>query len=62
MRTVASLAERLDMTADEAVETLRYLFIDVSGVDAEISDQQSDLLIEIDDDPKKKDQYREKYL
>ena len=58
MQTVASLAGKLDMSAEEAVETLRYLFYDVEGVDTSISDEQIDVLIEIDDDPKLKDKYR----
>jgi len=57
MQTVTSLSGKLDMSADEAVETLRYLFFDVEGADSEISDEQIDLLIEIDDDPKLKEKY-----
>ena len=59
MRTVASLTGRLDMTAEEAVETLRYLFYDVAGVDSEIPDDLIDLLLDIDDDPKKKEKYHD---
>jgi translation initiation factor IF-2 len=58
MQTVASLAGRLDMSAEEAVETLRYLFFDIEGVDASITDEQIDVLIEINDDPKLKAKYR----
>ncbi len=61
MQTVASLTGRLDMSADEALETLRYLFFDVKDSESEISDEQIDLLIEIDDDPKLKDKYRSEF-
>ena len=50
MQTVASLAERLDMSAEEAVEKLRHMFFDVEGVESSISDEQCDILIDIDDD------------
>ncbi len=58
MHTVASLAGKLDMSAEEAVETLRYLFYDVAGVESSISDEQIDVLIGIDDEPKLRDKYR----
>jgi translation initiation factor IF-2 len=51
MQTVASLAERLDMTPEEALEKLRFMLFDVDGPDVEITDEQCDLLIDIDDDP-----------
>jgi len=51
MQTIASLAKRLDMGAEKAVEVLRYLFFDVDSVDTVISDEECDLLIDIDDDP-----------
>ena len=51
MQTVTSLAERLDMSAEEAVEKLQYMFFDVGGVESSISDEQCDILIDIDDDP-----------
>jgi hypothetical protein len=57
MQTVASVTGKLDMSAEEAVETLRYLFFDVEGVDSKITDEQIDLLIEIDDEPKLKEKY-----
>jgi len=51
MQTVARLAERLDMTAEEAVEKLRYMLFEVDGVETEIDDEQCDMLIDCDDDP-----------
>jgi len=48
MQTIASLATRLDMTAEEAVETLRKLHFDVDGVESEVTDEQTDMLIEVD--------------
>ncbi len=51
MQTVNSLAERLDMSAEAAVEKLRYMLFDVEGADTPISDEQVDLLIDVDDDP-----------
>jgi len=51
MQTIAKLATRLDMSAEEAAETLRKLHIDVEGVEAEINDDQCDMLIDIDEDP-----------
>ena len=58
MQTVASMAERLDMTADEAVEKLRYLLFDVDSPESQITDEQCDLLIDIDDDPDLVEEYR----
>ncbi|MCF6285446.1 MAG: hypothetical protein L3K26_09680, partial [Candidatus Hydrogenedentes bacterium] len=51
MQTVASLAKRLDMSADDAVETLRKLSFDIGGVETNIDDDQCDLLIDVDEDP-----------
>jgi translation initiation factor IF-2 len=51
MRTIASLAERLDMSAERALETLRMLQVPVDGVDSEISDEQCDILMDVDEDP-----------
>lgn len=51
MQTVASLAERLDMSAEEAVETLRKIGDRVDGVESEISAAQVDILIDVDEDP-----------
>ncbi len=62
MQTVSSLAERLDMSPEEAVETLRYMLFDVEGVDSQIDDEQCDLLIDIDDDRSIADKFREKKL
>lgn len=39
------------MSAEEAVEKLRYAYFDVGGVDAELSDEACDFLIDVDDDP-----------
>jgi translation initiation factor IF-2 len=62
MQTVASLAERLDMTAEEAVEKLRYMLFDVEGVDAVITDEEIDLLIDIDDDDDVAEKFRQNKL
>ncbi|MFP6583118.1 MAG: translation initiation factor IF-2 [Candidatus Hydrogenedentota bacterium] len=62
MQTIASVAERLDMSAEEAVERLRYVFVEVTGVDSEISDEEFDLLIDIDDKPSVADEVRNKKL
>lgn len=62
MPTIASLAERLDMTAEEAVEKLRYMLIDVESVESEITNDQVDLLIDVDEDPSIADQVRDKRL
>lgn len=59
MQTVATMAERLDMTAEEALERLQYMYYDVPGLDAEISDDICDVLIDVDDDPKVAQQVRE---
>jgi translation initiation factor IF-2 len=58
MQTVASLAERLDMSPQEAVDKLRYMLFDVEGVDAVISDEEIDILIDLDDDPSVADRIR----
>lgn len=62
MQTIASVAERLDMSAEEAVERLRYVFVEVTGVESEISDEEFDLLIDIDDEPSVADEVRSKKL
>jgi len=62
MPTIASLAERLDMSADDAVEKLRYMFFEVDGIDADIGDEEFDLLIDIDDDPSVADEVRNRIL
>ena len=62
MQTVASLAERLDMSPDEAVEKLRYMLFEVTDTRSRISDEQCDLLIDIDDEPSIADEYRTKKL
>src|SRR5262245_58611716 len=58
MQTIASLAGRLDMTQEEAVEKLKYMLFDVDGVDTPISDEEYDLLIDLDDDPSIADKIR----
>ncbi len=50
MPTIAKLSQKLDLSADEAVEILRKLHYKIAGVDAEIDDDQVDTLIEIDED------------
>ena len=62
MQTVASLAERLDMSAEEAVEKLRYMFFEVTDVESAISDEQCDMLIDIDDDPSVAEEVRNRKL
>ena len=57
MQTIAGLAERLDMSADKAVETLRTLRFDIADVNTEISDEQIDMLIEVDEEPAALDRY-----
>ncbi len=51
MQTILSLSERLDMSADEALDTLRKLRFEVSSVDVEINDDQCDILMDVDEDP-----------
>ncbi len=51
MQTIASLSDRLDMTPEQAVETLRKLDFDVEGVESEITDAQCDILMDVDEDP-----------
>lgn len=50
MQTVRSLAERLDMSADEAVAKLQFMLFEVDGPEAQLTDEQCDLLIDADDD------------
>jgi len=50
MQTIVSLAERLDMTAEAAVEVLRKLQFDVEDVNSEITREAIDLLLDIDED------------
>lgn len=59
MQTVSSLAERLDMTAEDAAEKLRYMLCEVEGVNSVISDEECDLLIDVDDDPSIADRVRD---
>ena len=62
MQTVISMAKRLDMTAEQAVEKLNYMLFDVSDVKSEIDDAQCDLLIDIDDDDSVADRVRQERL
>ena len=50
MQTIASLAKRLDMNEEKALEALRYMLFEVDSVAAVISDEECDLLIEYDED------------
>ncbi len=50
MPTIDKLSQKLDLSADEAVEILRKLHYEIAGVDTEIDDHQVDTLIEIDED------------
>ncbi len=60
MQTVARLAKRLDMSAEDAVEKLRYMLYEVDGVESEIGDEECDILIDVDEDPELADRIREK--
>jgi len=60
MQTIASLANRLDMTPDEAVKTLKKIGFEVEGVHTEISDSQIDTLISIEEDPSALDEILKK--
>ena len=51
MQTVAGLAKRLGVDAEQALEKLRYMMFEVESVDSEVTDQECDLLIEIEEDP-----------
>ncbi|MGI6461030.1 MAG: translation initiation factor IF-2 [Candidatus Hydrogenedentales bacterium] len=62
MQTIASLAKRLDMTAEEALERLRFMLMEVESVDSELTDDQCDLLIDVDDDPSVAERVRQKKL
>lgn len=62
MQTVASLANRLDMSPEEAVERLRYMLFDVTGVDSEISDEEVDILIDVDEQPEVAERIRQAKL
>jgi len=50
MQTIASLAKKLDMNEEKALEALRYMLFEVDSVEAAISDEECDLLIEYDED------------
>ena len=57
MQTIAKLATRLDMSADEIAATLVRLGATVGGPESEISDEFCDMLIDIDEDPAAEDRY-----
>ncbi len=50
MQTVASFSSKLDMVPEKALELLQYMLIEVDGVDAALSDEQCDMLIDAADD------------
>lgn len=62
MQTVSSLADRLDVQPEWAIERLRYMFIDVDDVESVIGDEACDLLIEVADDPAVAERVREQKL
>ncbi len=62
MQTVSSIVQRLNMTAEEAVDKLRYMLFDVDGVDAVLTEEQVDLLIDIEDNPDLLEDIRKKRL
>jgi translation initiation factor IF-2 len=62
MQTIASLVKRLDMSAEEALEKLRYMLFEVDSVDSPITDEECDLLIDVDEDPSVADKVREAKL
>jgi len=62
MQTVASLADRLEMSAETAVEKLRYMMFDIESVESTISDEVIDILIDLDDDPEVAERVRETKL
>jgi translation initiation factor IF-2 len=57
MQTISGLAKRLDMSAEEALATLHKLHFDIKTVDDEITDEQTDMLIDVDEDPAALDQF-----
>jgi translation initiation factor IF-2 len=62
MQTIASMANRLEMTAEEAVERLQYMLFEVESVDSEINDDLCDILIDVDDEPSTADRVRQEKL
>ena len=57
MRTVANMASRLDMSTEEAVNVLRKLRVDVDNAEVEITDDQCDMLMDVDEDPSAIDEF-----
>lgn len=62
MTTVSSMAERLEISAEDAVEKLRYMLVDVSNAKDTITDEECDLLIDAVDDPTLAEETREAKL
>lgn len=62
MQTIADLAKKIDMEPKKALEALRHMLFEVKSVDAEISDEECDLLIEYDEDDSVADRVREAKL
>jgi translation initiation factor IF-2 len=62
MQTVSSLADRLDVKPEWAIERLQYMFIDVDDVESVIGDEACDLLIEVADDPAVAERVRDERL
>lgn len=62
MQTVASMAGKLDMTAEQAVEKLKYMLFEVDDIESQIDDDLCDILIDVDDDQSVADQIRDKRL
>ena len=56
MQTIATMAKRLDMSAEEALDTLKKLRFGLNNLEAEISDEQCDMLMDVDEDPSSLDQ------
>lgn len=62
MQTIASLANKLDMTAEQALEKLKFMYFEVESVNTEIDDETCDLLIDVDDDDSVADRVRAQRL
>jgi translation initiation factor IF-2 len=62
MQTIAGMANRLDMSAERALEVLKKLKFDLPDVDTSISSEQCDLLMDVDEDPSALDRYLQELL
>lgn len=51
MPTIVDMADRLDMSAEEALTALKKLDYKVENVESEITDEQCDILMDVDEDP-----------